>query len=182
MRALTPIILILASVGLFFFQINPQYTDVKILRAESVQYDEALKVALELKKIRGELANKLSSFSPEELQKLQRFMPERLDTVKIILDVNGIASNYAINLKDIKVSDLSQSTQASGDEIQTPYNTTSVSFSFLTSYSNGEKFIKNLEESLRLMDVASIAIKSSDKTPGGYDFGLTLNTYWVSKK
>ncbi len=180
MKALTPIILILFAVGLFFFQINPQYADVKILRAESAQYDEALEVAEELKKLRGDLAQKLASFSPAELQKLERFMPQGLDTVRMILDINGIATGYGITPREIKTTDTPKN--LSPDATSGPYNTASISFVFSTSYQNGVDFITDVEKSLRLVDIVQATVKPSLKDETLYDFGLTLNTYWVTKK
>src|SRR3989344_8128727 len=148
MKSLTPIILIAVSVLLFFFQIKPQYADVKSLREEGKQYNEALKVADELKVLRGELAEKLASFSPEELQKLERFMPQRLDTVRMILDANGIALANGVALKDIKTTDSAKPAPAAAGSLQGPYNVTAMSFSFSTSYGTAIKFIKELEQSL----------------------------------
>lgn len=182
MKALTAIILIAASIGLFFFQINPNYSDVKVLRAQSGQYDHALDVAEELKKIRGELATKLASFSEEELVSLEHFMPEQLDTVRIILDIDGIASMHNIQLKEIKTSEGVKPAPGAANQPQTIYSTTAVSFSFTTAYNNAQLFIRDLERSLRLVDVSSVSIKPTAGKGGGYDFSMTLNTYWVPKK
>lgn len=182
MKSLLAIILIAVSVGLFFLKINPNYSEIKILKAQSAQYDEALKVAEELKKIRVELASKLSSFTPEELTKLEHFMPEQLDTVRIILDVDGIAASHGIKLKGINVNDGGKVASTGGSQAQTPYNTTALSFTFSTSYGNAQTFIKDLEQSLRLADIVSVTVKPPAEKSSGYDFGLTLNTYWIGKK
>lgn len=183
MKAITAIILVVISVALFFFQVNPMYADVKILRAESEQYDQALQIAQELEVIRGELATKLSSFSASELQRLEVFMPQRLDTVRVILDVNGIADNNDIEIKDIRTADSAKTGPGPASaQPQSPYNTTSVSFSFTTTYAGGERFIADLERSLRLIDIVAVNVKPSASRPGSYDFGMTLNTYWVGKR
>lgn len=180
MKSLTALILIAISIGLFFFQINPSYSEVKVLRAQAGQYDDALQVADELKKIRGELATKLASFTPEELANLEHFMPQQLDTVRIILDVDGIASAHNIQLKDIKASDVGKPVSAGA---QSSYNTTAVTFSFTSQYNNAEVFIHDVEQSLRLLDVSSVSIKpSTGSNAGAYDFSITLNTYWIPRK
>lgn len=180
MKSFLAIILILASVGFFFLKINPNYSEIKILKAQGAQYDEALRVAEELKKIRVELASKLSSFSQEELTKLDHFMPEQLDTVRIILDVDGIAASHGIKLKDIKVNDGAKVTTP--NQTQTPYNTTALSFLFNTSYGNAQDFIEDIEKSLRLADIVNVTVKPPAEKTSGYDFGITLNTYWIGKK
>lgn len=181
-KTLFPIILIVITLGLFFWQINPQYKKMSSLRAQSAQYDDALDTAQKLKDLQGELAKKYDSFSKTDLARLETFLPDHLDTVRIILDVNGIASKYGIVPRDMAASDAPATTAVN----QKPYDTASLSFSFTAPYLDIVDFMKDLERSLRLVDVKSIEItpSSSDKdTSGvGYDVKMTINTYWLVKK
>ncbi|HEY4508002.1 MAG TPA: hypothetical protein VJJ47_03955, partial [Candidatus Paceibacterota bacterium] len=57
------------------------------------------------------------------------------------------------------------------------YGTLSLSFSTTATYGEFADLLRELERSLRLVDVRSIAIKSSPSKR--YDFSLTLETYWL---
>ncbi|MEK7185648.1 MAG: hypothetical protein AAB726_03430 [Patescibacteria group bacterium] len=177
MKNLTPIILIVVAIGLFFWQVQPLYGVVQDLRAQSADYDEALDVASELEQVRGDLANKLASFSPEDLDKLEKFLPSYMDNIRTVIDVNGVAAKYNIALKNLKTSEAS-----AGSGSSKVYSAASIGFDFSTSYTNAVNFLRDLETSLRLMDVRSLSVKPSAAGKTGYDFSITLNTYWIPKK
>ncbi len=181
MKALLPIILILVAVGLFFLQINPKYAEIKTLKAEGQQYDEALKMADELKVLRGELATKLESFSASDLERLDHFMPQRLDTVRTILDVDAIATRDSIRLKDLTITDSAPAKEGAGKTSSTQYNTTSFGFTFDATYSQAMRFLQDIQTSLRLLDPQSLAITPAGDNSGLYKFTMKLNTYWVNR-
>lgn len=178
MRSLLPIILIVVAVGLFFFKVSPLWADVKELKVESQQYDDAMDKASELKALRGELTQKLNSFTPEELDKLDHFLPRSLDTIRIILDVNGIASRDNIKLTNLSLADATQKTGAK--TAVTSYNTIGFSFAFVSSYIQALQFMRDLQQSLRLFDQVNLTVKPDEKT-GLNTYSMTLNTYWINK-
>lgn len=184
MKSLMPIILIIAAVGLFFMKVNPLYSEVSALRAESKQYDEALDIAKELEQLRSELSTKLESFSQSDLARLDHFLPRRLDTVRIILDLDGIASRYGIKLDGLAVTDATPKggnnpNNAEAKSIQS--NVVTVTFNFKATYAQATQFIRDTEKSLRLFDGVNVSVKSIPDNPSQYDFNMTLNTYWINR-
>ncbi len=176
MKGLTPIILILVSVGVGFFYTYPQYQKIQAQRLESLQYDEVISKSNELKDLRASLSGILSSFSASDLDRISKLLPEKVDTARLILDINGVASKYAIEMRDTKISDLSKS---STDK---PYKTSTITFGFQTSYEGMVIFIKDLERSLRMVDIVNISLKPSQGTFPIYDYNITLQAYWLDSK
>lgn len=184
MKSFLPIILIIIAIGLFFFQIKPLYSEVKGLRAEAKQYDEALKMADELKEIRVDLAHTLASFPKADTERLDHFLPRRLDTVRIILDIDGIGLRNGIRLNNMKVSVPSQETgkvSAVQSGSGSNYSTIDISFSFSATYVQGVQFIQDIQRSLRLLDGVSLSVKPSQNNPVFNDFDMTLQTYWINR-
>lgn len=204
MKAFLPVILIVVAFGLFFFQVNPLYTDVKQLRVEASQYDEALKKAAELETVRADLAKTLDSFSPNDLERLDHFLPRNLDTVRIILDVDGIADRNGVRLNGLKVGDpvvtQKASTKAAAANAgaasatsgagKATYNSVDVTFNFSANYAKGISFIQDLQRSLRLLDTVGLKINSASDSSGSgsstggngtYSFDVTLQTYWINR-
>lgn len=182
MKSLLPIILAVAAVGLFFFQVKPLYNEVSVLRAQEQEYDEALEMAKELDTLRGDLSKKLDSFSGADLNRLDRFLPRKLDTVRIVLDIDGIGVRNGLNLSDISVSTQERTASAAVPERNAKlnaYEMVGVSFGFTAPYAQGVTFIKDLERSLRLLDSASVKVKPNAKS--GYDFDMSLKTYWINR-
>ena len=178
MKAFTPIILIVIAAGLFFWQVQPLYGVIQEMRVQSTEYDGALQIAEEIETLRGELADTLASFSPEDSVKLETFLPTYVDNIRTVLDVSGIAAKYGIAIKDTKTGETAQEANGSGSL----YSTASLSFNFSTSYTNAINFLRDIESSLRLMDIASLDIKQSATAKSGYDFSVTLHTYWIPRK
>ncbi len=194
MKSIFPLVLIAATVGLFFFEVKPIYSEVSDLRAQSAQYDQALAMSQELGSLRDKLSAKLDSFLQADLDRLGHFLPQQLDTVRIILDVDGIGVRNGIKLNDLKVAtDASQSASAASAPAAPAgftnpkattgqFQTVTVSFNFDSTYAQGVNFLKDAEQSLRLLDGASVKIKPLEgKTAGLYSFDVSFKTYWVNR-
>jgi len=182
MKILLPIILIIVSVVLFFMQINPIYTDLKLLRVQAKEYDEALKIATELEQLRTELAKTVESFSDEDMARLDHFLPRRLDTVRIILDVDAIAKTNSIILENLDVDDSNATPPAQGNVPgYIGLNSVGLGFNFTSTYPQAIRFIQELEKSLRLLEVSSLSVAPVANSSGVYEFDMAINTFWINR-
>jgi len=176
MRNITAIILILTSVGLFFGYIDGAYSDVKELRIEQADYDRALSNSKELQAERDKLLAKFNNIGTVDLDKLNKLLPDNIDNVRLVIDVDNIASNYGMRIRNFKTE--------TGDKIetvgidQTPYGTLTLSFSTTASYTTFLAFLHDIEESLRLIDITSVQFNSSDLSQL-YDYSVSIKTYWL---
>lgn len=184
MKNLLPIILIIVSIGLFFFQVKPLLSEVQTLRADSIEYDRALEIADQLQILRTELNTKRDSFTKADKERLDHFLPDRLDTVRIILDVDAIGIRNGVRLKDIKV----EAKETGGNKATTAgaasrsgYETVTVSFNFTGTYAEGTNVIREIERSLRLLDATHVIVRPSGEVKGQYEFVASLSTYWLRK-
>ena len=57
------------------------------------------------------------------------------------------------------------------------YGTLSFSFSTTMSYTDFIRFLKDVESSLKMLDVSSITFSPSDT--GSYTYSVTLKAYWL---
>ncbi len=169
-------ILILISVGLFYTFISPQYDKVTALQTEASEYSNVIESVNELKDTRDNLLAKFQTLPKSELDKLIRILPDHVDTVKLALDIDTIAAKYGISIKNIKVEEEERSEIVTGS-FGGAYETINVNFNFTTSYPNFRRFLADLEESLRLIDVRSVAFESTDG--GAYDYKIAFDTYWL---
>lgn len=176
----TPLFLVVLAIGLFYSYINPSYARVNELKAEEAEYVEALDRVQKIQQLKDELLTKYDSFTSEDLAKLETMLPDDVDTVKIALDLDGMASKYDIAIKDFKTSRVIEGVQ-SADEAGPAkrYGTVKVSFNFASTYEDFESFMKDIERSLELVDATAITFRPTDK--GFYDFQVTINTYWLKK-
>ena len=132
-KFLTPIILVIVAVGLFFFYIDPQWQKMKVLQATNAEYNNAIDQSNKLLKVRDSLLAKYNSFRPEDLTRLEKLLPNNIDNVRLIIDINSITSKYGASIKNVKLSTPSAEADVTNNS---GYRTMVLSFGVSTSYNN----------------------------------------------
>lgn len=198
MRNLTPVILIVLSIGIFFFLIDPSYKDVQLLQAEVAENNKTLDIAKKLSTRREELRARFNQISQDEKAELEKLLPDTVDNVRLIIDINNIAEQFGIVIRDISInSEEETGTQTSSVRTQgssfegvieensiqyvdtTKIGVISFSFSVSAKYEVFLEFLKQLEESLRIVDIRNIEINRNTEDGVFYDYKVTLDTYWL---
>lgn len=186
MNLLTPLILIIISLGLFFGYIDPNYrgTDlsgetrsIKSLQAEDGEYQTALNNTTAIRQKRDALVTKRGEISPTDLAKLEELLPDNVDNIKLVIDMNQIAQNHNLSLKNLKLETATKSEPNKLGQDNNKYGTVGLSFSVNSSYDNFQNFLTDLEKSLRLVDITDLSVTGNDT--GLYDFSIGLKTYWL---
>lgn len=174
---ITPILLLAASIGLFLGYIDPQYKEIKIQKAELAQYNDALEKSAELRKVRDELIQKDNGISRNNREKIKKMLPETVDNVRLILDMDSIASKFGLSIKNIKVGETTPDSSDTFGPSGKKYGSIELSFSVTASYKNFLAFLQDLEQSLRIVDVVSLTVRSSKADL--YEYDVVLKTYWL---
>lgn len=189
MTNLTATILILASLGLFFGYVNPTYRgatgsaslaekSVTELREERVRYADALQKTREIEVARTGLLEKYNSIPAEDREKILKLLPDHIDSVRLIIDINNIAAQYEMTLKNITLTEGLEKGAAAGGTIgpsEPLYAMVGLKFSLRGSYDNFRSFLRDSEKSLRLMDVTTLAFAAKEER--AYDYDVTVSTY-----
>jgi len=197
MKSLTSLIFIVVSIAIFFFFIDPQYKKVQQVQADIKANEEILEVANKLRSKKEELNDKFNQISQSEKGELEKLLPDTVDNVRLIIDINSIASQFGIVIRDISID--TKETDATGSkkvvsqgsnfegvlkEESIKYVDTSrigvITFSFSVSakYEVFLEFLKQLEESLRVVDIRNIEV-SRGAGSTFYDYHVTFDTYWL---
>lgn len=194
-----PFILLIASAGLFFAYVNPTYRGLDVQKAEVARLDEALNKAKELQAIRDKLLAKYNTFSSEDLERLRKLLPDHIDNVRLIIDMDNIASRYGMTITKvgIKRSEETDNDAASsvvsgeaaslqrdftaperqGTSLESPLGTVDLSFTVSGTYETFLAFLRDIERSLRLVDIVDLSFTSSKGN--FYDFNITIRAYWL---
>jgi hypothetical protein len=178
MKLITPIALLAATIGLFFIFISPRYESVSSLRAEVREYDLAIDRAKEVVTKRNQLLTKKNSFSKVDLERLNKLLPDKVDNIRLIIDVNDIANRYNSNINTIKIAQEKPTTQASATQSTKPYTSIELSFQTKMTYENIQKFLIDIEDSLKLLDVGTLSIVIAED-PVNYDYNVMLKAYYL---
>lgn len=188
MKFLTPIILIVTAVGVFLFYTDsvyrkvaedPKEGGVKQKKEYVAQLDKQLAQTREILRARGELSEQYKKISGRDLDNLNELLPDHVDNVKLVLDLNGIARNHGMTLRDIKVNEEAPSKDAPVGPDKKPYSQILLSFEVTAPYENFVSFLEDLERSLRIVDVTALDFEANEK--GVYNYKVTIKTYWLKK-
>ncbi|OGG59455.1 hypothetical protein A3C86_00670 [Candidatus Kaiserbacteria bacterium RIFCSPHIGHO2_02_FULL_49_16] len=195
--------------AVFFMYTEPTYGKTQALQKEIDQRNLALDKATELKKRQETLLAQYNAFNPDAIDRLHKLLPDHVDNVRLILDLDRLASRFGMAVQNVVISrSLSETSEktvigsiASGKQ---GYDSLTLKFSTHGTYSNFMKFMESLESSLRIVDLASLyllpdaqsnsstarpssVIGGGSKTASGqiqtqetpYRYDITLRTYWL---
>lgn len=190
MRNLLSFIFILGAIGLFFGYVNPVYRaetgstevakkSIKELRQERAQYLDALGKTREIELARTGLLTRYNAIAEEDREKLRKLVPDHIDSVRLILELTNLAEQHRMTLrnfhlmaKDVGAGDLAA--QVIGPT-ETRFKAVTLSFSTTATYENFREFVKNLEESLRVVDISDVSVRAESGEE--YEYGVTIRTY-----
>jgi len=180
-KFLTPLILVLIAGATFFLYTNPKYQEIKTLRLQEREYDDALTKSKELQQARNQLIAKSDTFSPDDIRKLERLLPDNVDNIRLILDIDNIAMRYGLRIRGVSVSDPKGSRKEVGGETigaaQDKIGSVELSFTIAARYEDFLRFLGDLERSVRVVDIQTMAF-----TVGEGDlvqYSLLIKTYWL---
>lgn len=202
-KLLLPILLLIGSGALFFMYIDPTYKEIGELKEQNGRLDEALNKARELQASRDELRTRRNNISQQQLARLNKLLPDNIDNVRLILDVDTIAAEYGLIIKDFGFSGDAFNNRADSDGLAAPapqagnslnedggpqsatsFETTSMEFTVTSTYENFLAFLRDLEKSLRVVDVVSIDLNAGGGEGEDVDdeensYRLKIETYWL---
>ncbi len=101
-RFILPIILITASFAIFFLFVIPFYGEISDLKAQIASYDQALSNSKALENERDKLTQKYNSITTSDLDRIKKLLPENVDNIRLILEIEKIASPFGMALRDVK--------------------------------------------------------------------------------
>ncbi len=178
----------------FFTLASPLYKDISLKKEQIASYNEALANSKALEALRDQLTQKYNSLHPEDLSKIQKFLPDHVDNIRLILEIEKVASPYGMVLRDVRydieervVSRAAGSVPGSRAPATKDYGVWGLEFSTQGTYNNFINFLKSLESNLRMVDVSSIEFSSNagsgielnPSLPEVYKYNFKIKTYWL---
>lgn len=195
-RLIVTLIATVLAGGVFFWYTKPAYDTVQAARESITQYDAALNKAAELQKLKQELLSRFNAFKPEDLDRLHKLLPDHVDNVRLILDLDNLAGRFGLSLQNVDVSSSEGKDTKNQTAIGTigtsnqKYDSLTLTFGTHATYKNFVDFLRDLEASLRIVDLVSLSISSDGvgtsqagkgqaASEPQYSYKITLRTYWL---
>ena len=201
MRFLTPILLLLISIALFFTIVDPYRKEVLSLRSDISKYNEALDSSTSLEKNFTDLVNKYKLIKTTDKERLMKLLPDNVNNIRFIIEIENLARKNNLILDGIKFDAGKKVTKEDNNVVvEVPvkeYDIFPVEFTTKGDYATFMKFLKEVESNLRLVDVKSISFsvpQAKNKAaginantlnevdtvnPNIYTYTLKVETYWL---
>lgn len=174
--------------AILFFYTQPTYDEVLALESEIAEYDQALEKAAELQALKQSLLSRYNTFNPSDVDRLHKLLPDHVDNVRLVLDIDSLASRHGMALQNVTLSNPTDATQQKG-AIKTisgnreKYNSLTLKFATHGTYKNFKEFMVDLERSLRIVDLVTLSLEEASDNIAGqeprYRYDITLRTYWL---
>jgi Tfp pilus assembly protein PilO len=192
MSNLISIFLILVSIGVFFGYVSPTYSavtgnielkdqSIRELKEEEGRYIDALNKTKEIEQARTGLLEEFARMPKNGRERLEKLLPDHIDSVRLIIDVNNISAQYGMALKNISLTEFEPSNAATASLSLGPaterFKSVGLKFSVEGAYDNFRSFIRDLEQSLRLVDIETISFSSREEL---YEYVISVLTYRLS--
>jgi len=186
-QMLVSIIGIVVAGGLLFLYTQPAYDEIKRTQATIREYDQALDKAAELQQLKQSLLTRYNAFDPASLERLNKLLPDHVDNVRLVLDLDNLAARHQMALQNVVVSQPQSSSGGSsviGAITTSKQRTDSLTLQFATrgTYENFIAFMRDLETSLRIVDLTSLKLSRETSQTGAepiYRYDISMRTYWL---
>ncbi|MBI2047786.1 MAG: hypothetical protein HYT27_01470 [Parcubacteria group bacterium] len=176
-KQIVPIVLILASLAIFSFFIVPQYAKLKEERQQIASLNDALNNSRRVQAVRDTLLTSYNNIGDEDLDRLKKILPDHVDNVRLILEIDRIASRNAMILKNVATQNSAGDAPGSFGPNDALFGKIRMGFSLIGRYESLVNFLTELEQSLRVVDI--VALSFSRGQGDLYEYELELNTYWL---
>jgi|SRR3989338_2211634 len=179
---------LIAAGGIFFFYTKPTYDGAGTVRGQISQYDAALQKAAELQQIKQALLAKFNALPETDKSRLKKLLPDHVDNVRLILDLDHMASRNQMALQNVVVSapqeaEAAQTAVGAVGASRQKYDSLTMKFTTQGTYPQFLQFVLDMEQSLRLVELVSLKISSGAVGGSGseplYVYDVTIRTYWL---
>ncbi len=187
-RYIYPVVLMFLSVGMYLLYIAPTWESITKLQSQKSELDTFIEKAGEAQEKITKIQAQHENFSEEQKNALKTILPEKIDPIHLILELNNLVSKQGLYPHSPQVSLPVPTVVAKGKaaSVSAPYAKYTVSFSVSAPYKVFRNLLRDLESSLALRDVQSIAFSTvrsagtdamGDPNLASYDYTITIATY-----
>jgi Tfp pilus assembly protein PilO len=190
MKYFFSLLLITVSIAVFIVVIRPKYNELQATRQALSAANANLETASKLARSRDELIAKYNSISKTDLDNLKVLLPDAVDNIRLIIQINSLATKNGLSLLRNVDYQTSQDTAALAlqDPVlaKRPYGEFAISFQTSGQYKNFLAFVSDLEQNLRLVDITNVEFAPADQgvqqsAATSMTYKVTLKTYWLKQ-
>lgn len=171
------IIFLATAAILFFVWSQPLFREVKDLMSQSSSFEETLSTSRQIQEKREGLLSQYNAISQESTSRLNKLLPSQPDSIKFILEIEKIAQQNGLIIKDIDIRDEAGLGQKTASEAKEQlFESIPVAMKIVGSYKSFYSFLMDTERNLRLMDINALSFTVAETD--FYEFNIEGLIYW----
>ncbi|MBP9701904.1 MAG: hypothetical protein KBD47_02905 [Candidatus Pacebacteria bacterium] len=196
-KIIFPSVLFIIALGIFLTYTKGQYAKVQALKSVNAVYQKAIDDSVELIRKRDQVVNAYNSISEADRTRLEQILPDRVDIIRLVIDIRSVIERRGGKFKDvnigteqIKVGTGEVAKKNTGAEEVLADGTvpveddkgikpTAVTLKFTATYEDFLDILRDIESSLRLIEVSSISFEPGDSAQ--YEYTVKLKTFWLKQ-
>lgn len=183
-KLILSIIMFIGAGALIFAYVSPTYTEANKIKGEIDIYTQALEKATEVQELKRGLLAKLNDFSGSNVERLEKMLPDHIDNIHLVLDLDGMATSRGLSLSTVSVQREGGATKDKKDQgialagavqEQRRYQSVVLEFSVVATYPDMIAFMRDIERSLRLVDLVKLKIGTAQTQQQQIEFSQIPN-------
>lgn len=187
-KAILSFIFLGIAVASFVLYVRPTYDAAQGYKADIARYDSALEKTKEIQILKRDLLTRYNLFAGDNIDRLLKMVPDHVDNVRLVLDLDGIAAQYGLRVQNVEAETIKKeegdSATLVGGQVEKPYESLTLQFEVVSSYQDFLALLRDLESSLRVVEIESISLKSYGNATEGsgeplFVFSVVMRTFWL---
>ncbi len=172
---------IILSLAVLYSFAYPKFNQVNSLNQEKNKYEEALETVRNIENRKNELLRQYNNISEQDKKRIESVLPNSLDLIKLVSEIDSVASRYGISINNISSSNQSDSIGNSVKDAKSvrEFQSAIIGFSFDATYEKFLIFIDDLEKNLRVMDLRSLKLETKENN---FSYKVEFEVYWLNKE
>lgn len=174
-------ILIIFAIGLFFGATVPLLEQISTKKEERQALTDIVGRFNDIRKVKNDLIGAYNLISRGNVERLAEVVPNTVREDELLVVFERVAKSSGLLMKrlDIKLAGKDVSGAFAIKEKENSFSVVTISASLDGSYSSFIEFLKNLEKSLRIMDVKEFSFHVSDTASAAsiYEFDIKIDAY-----
>lgn len=171
------VFLLIVAFVVFWFWTKPAWIETQKLREEQKTFIVFLNKIKEDRILRDDLLSIYNSIPASELERLNKMVPKEIDKEKILVQFEDLALKNGVMLKNIDIVQQKKEDGSQKPSGQLSFaNEAMLNLDIGASYENFLNFLRDVEKSLRLIDLEEITLQTGKEN--FYNFKLKAKTYF----
>ncbi|MEK7647223.1 MAG: hypothetical protein AAB378_02505 [Patescibacteria group bacterium] len=175
-QIIVAVIFISAAIGVFWGWTMPMLNQMKVLQKDISDLNGVMSRFYDLRQIKNDLTAVYNSISSKDYAQLNQIAPNSVKESDLIVEFEGLASANTMVLKRVDIKPTPK--EVKGVKLATKDSAEGISINLVIdgSYASLKSFLRQAEDSLRVIDVRTLSFLAGDKD--FYEFNVTAEAYF----